>query len=141
MKFKSRRDTVTTISIWLTAGLIIIPFFTRELISFFILTPICSMLLWCWFQTDYTIKDAEIRIRCGPFRKRVQIAEIKRIEATRTLVTTFSLGLSLKRIIIHYGAGYSLVEISPQQQDEFIEAVTAINPHIELRGLADPKPR
>ncbi|MCM3759187.1 PH domain-containing protein [Alkalihalobacillus oceani] len=141
MKFKSRRDPITTIAIWLTAGLIFLPVFTRELISFFIITPICAMLLWCWFQTDYTVEGTEIGIRCGPFRKRVQIAEIKRIEATRTLVTTFSLGLSLKRIIIHYGAGYSLVEISPQQQDEFIKAVTAINPHIELPGLADPKPR
>ncbi|MCM3715194.1 PH domain-containing protein [Alkalihalobacillus oceani] len=141
MNFKSRRDTVTTVTIWLTASLMIIPFFTRELISFFILAPICTLLLWCWFQTDYTLKHDEIRIRCGPFRKRIQIAEIRRIEATSSLVTTFSLGLSLKRIIIHYGAGYSLVEISPQQQDEFIKAVTAINPHIELSGLADPKPR
>ncbi|MBX3696339.1 MAG: PH domain-containing protein [Dokdonella sp.] len=72
---------------------------------------------WILLSTRYTIDPPELRIRCGPFRWRIPIAEITALAATRNPLS--SPALSLDRIRISYSAGRSLM-ISPQDADRFV---------------------
>lgn len=73
--------------------------------------------VWILVSTRYTIDPPELRIRCGPFRWRIPIAEITALAATRNPLS--SPALSLERIRISYSAGRSLM-VSPQDADRFV---------------------
>jgi hypothetical protein len=78
--------------------------------------------LWILSSTCYTIDPPELRIRCGPFRWRIPIAEISAMTATRNALS--SPALSLERIRISYSAGRSLM-ISPRDADRFMHELEA----------------
>lgn len=72
---------------------------------------------WILLSTRYTIDPPELRIRCGPFRWQIPIAEITALAPTRNPLS--SPALSLDRIRISYSKGRSLM-VSPQHTDRFV---------------------
>lgn len=79
-----------------------------------------SLQLWLLRATDYTVDGTELRIRCGPFRWRIALQDIRRVTPTRSLLS--SPALSLDRLRIDYGDGRALM-VSPADKDGFIAAV------------------
>jgi hypothetical protein len=73
--------------------------------------------LWILASLRYFLSDDALRIRCGPFRMRVPIAEISSITPTRNPLS--SPALSLDRLRIEYGAGRAIM-ISPEPREEFL---------------------
>jgi hypothetical protein len=74
-------------------------------------------LLWILGTTYYIVSEAEVLIRCGPFKIRIPIDQITKIERTRNPLS--SPALSLDRIAISYGSsGYCMV--SPKDSDGFL---------------------
>ena len=79
-----------------------------------------GLVLWVLGATDYRVADGVLRIRSGPFRWRVPVAQITAVERTRSPLS--SPALSLNRLRIRYGAG-QVVMVSPRDGEAFLRAL------------------
>lgn len=88
-----------------------------------------SLLLWLWFGTSYKIEEELLKIKSGPFRSTVNIEDIKRLNATKTLLA--GPALSIDRIeILH--KKYDIAIVSPKDRTEFVQALLTKNKCIEV---------
>ncbi|MDE7410941.1 MAG: PH domain-containing protein [Paramuribaculum sp.] len=79
-------------------------------------------------HTDYTIDGATLHIRCGIlYRMDLPISQISEITHKSTILS--SPALSAKRIGLKYGKK-NWVYVSPKNQEEFIAALSTLNPAI-----------
>lgn len=95
---------------------------------------ILSLALLCWIisKTFYEIKNDSLLIcKSGPFKKKIQIKNIKRIEFHNGLIipSLWKLSLSDKGIIIFYNQ-FDDIYISPKNADKFLTELLKINPNI-----------
>ena len=138
MRFKSRKDWWLTIIIWGSvlvaigsAGYgLIVKYAT--LLEFFIII-LCAIvvpifMLWFWFTTEYIIAENHLIIRCGPFKNKILLKNIKSVRKTKNPLS--SPALSLRRLEISYDT-YNSVLISPKNREEFIKTLTEQYPHIK----------
>lgn len=72
--------------------------------------------VWLLLATYYVISDDKLTIRSGPFRWKISLVDIHKIESSNSPLS--SPALSLKRLRIEYGVGKSIL-ISPKEQAEF----------------------
>lgn len=86
-----------------------------------IFVPIATLGLglpvWVLLDTCYTLSPTSIDVRCGPFRHKVPINQIKEIRPTRSMLS--SPALSLDRLEIRYGDLSSII-ISPLHREQFL---------------------
>ncbi len=80
-----------------------------------IIVLIGSMLI----GTHYTVAGNTLRVACGPFRWKVPIDSIQKVEATRSPLS--SPALSLDRLRIHYGK--RRIMVSPSDRTGFLKAI------------------
>ena len=130
MYFPSKRDWWLGLLIW---GLMLsaaVPAFLKpgkgQLI---IMVAVILFVGWVWFGTGYEISHDELRIRCGPFRQRIPLQEIKEIKKTRSPLSAPA--CSLDRMEIKYGKS-KRVMISPADKENFIKAIVEKSQHIQL---------
>lgn len=97
--------------------------------QFIIMIAVILFVGWIWFGTGYEILDDELRIRCGPFRQRIPLQEIKEIKKTRSPLSAPA--CSLDRMEIKYGKS-KRVMISPADKENFINTIVEKSPHIQL---------
>jgi hypothetical protein len=130
MYFPSKRDWWLGLLIWGLMLLAAIPAFLQpgkgQLI---IMIAVILFIGWIWFGTGYEILDDGLKIRCGPFRKRIPLQEIREIKRTRSPLS--SPACSLDRMEIKYGKS-KRVMISPADQEGFIKMLTGKSPQIHL---------
>lgn len=72
------------------------------------------------FTTDYSVDSETLRIRAGPFRWRIKLSEIEKVEPSNSPLS--SPALSLKRLKITYSGGRTIL-VSPQDRSGFQEAI------------------
>jgi membrane protein YdbS with pleckstrin-like domain len=93
----------------------------REPLHAVIVVPIvllgAVLPLWLLRTTDYTLNAAELLVRCGPFKWRIPLGDIRTVTATRNPLS--SPALSLDRLRIDYGPLKSIM-ISPADQERFL---------------------
>ena len=83
--------------------------------------------LWIVAATGYRVEGGDLLIRSGPMRWRIAVDDIRKIEPSRSWLS--SPALSLDRLCIHHGrAGRVLV--SPRHKDAFVQALLRQNPRI-----------
>src|SRR5699024_11887301 len=88
-----------------------------------------ALLLWLWFGTNYKIEEKLLKIKSGPFRSTVNIEDIKRLNATKTLLA--GAALSIDRIeILH--RKYDIAIVSPKDRTEFVQALLTKNKCIKI---------
>lgn len=73
--------------------------------------------LWLLVSTRYRLGRGQLLVRSGPFKWRIQVADITNITPTSSPLS--SPALSLDRLRIDYGRGKSLM-ISPLHKDRFL---------------------
>ena len=90
---------------------------------------LATLYLPALLNTYYAVDDAgTLRVKCGfYFNTKIDIASIRKIENTRTLLG--SPALSLDRIEIFYNQ-FDTIVISPEDKPGFIAALQNINPAI-----------
>lgn len=76
--------------------------------------------LWLLMATDYRIEAGMLKIRSGPFRWVVPIANIHSVTASRSALS--SPALSLNRLEVTYGEGKRIL-VSPKDRDGFLGAL------------------
>ncbi len=121
MYFPSKRDAWLGILLW---GMVGVGFFLAlrdlDIAGLYITVPLLLLAGWIWFFTGYTITDEELLVRCGPFRKRLPLKQIKRVKESRNPLA--SAALSMERLEIHTERRFPVI-ISPKDRDGFLDAL------------------
>ncbi|GIP61868.1 hypothetical protein J32TS6_04230 [Virgibacillus pantothenticus] len=132
MVFPSKKDRWITVLLWGIAIVgLLIPIRTGNLLSVLLILPLIGLLLWFWFRTDYRIIGEKLKIRYGPVRQTINIKEIQVIFKAKKNPLAAAPALSLDRIVLHCGK-FNVTSISPQDKQQFLQALVAINPHIKM---------
>ena len=99
----------------------------------FICLPIIGLFIWCWRTTYYIVAKDLLIAKCGPFRWKIPIDDIKVIRLDqKTIGGTWKPTLSWNCIEIENKNGWSIY-ISPEKQDDFIGQLTTLNSTIKIR--------
>lgn len=130
MYFKSKKDTWFALLIW---GVIILMMWLmivdKSIIIYITGILTIFLFLWFWFGTSYKIKEKQLKIKSGPFRYTVNIEDIKKLKASKTLLA--GPALSIDRIeILH--KKYDVTIVSPKDKSEFIRTLLTKNKYIEI---------
>ena len=130
MYFPSKRDLWLGLLIWGLMLLGAVPAFLKPGKGpLMIMIAVILFVGWIWFGTGYEISENELKIRCGPFRQRISLQEIKEIKRTRSPLS--SPACSLDRMEIKYGIS-KRVMISPADKEGFIKMLMGKSPQIRL---------
>lgn len=139
MRFPSRKDRWLAVIIWFSIILIVIcglaPFFAEEIpdsvtiILLIIMWGMAALMIWMWMGTYYVLEDDHLLIRFGPVSKRLPYAKIRKINQTRSVLSSFA--LSTRRLEIRYNR-FDLVYISPEEEDRMLELLRERCPHAEF---------
>lgn len=101
----------------------------------FIMISIIVTLIWILLDTKYSIKEEVISFNSGPFRGKININSIRKIEHHSGLIVpvTYKPALDTKGLIIHYNS-FDDIYISPKDEEVFLEELLKINPKIVIVG-------
>ena len=91
------------------------------------------MLIWILLDTNYSIKEEILYFYSGPFRGKININTIRKIERHSGLIVpvTYKPALNTNGLIIHYNS-FDDIYISPNQEAIFLEELIKINPNIKV---------
>lgn len=130
MYFHSKKDMWIGSVIWLGMVIPFIAFlFDSIWLGVLIMIPIVILTGWVWFGTFYAIDNDNLNIKCGPFREKIPLKDIKNIRETRNAAS--SAALSLDRIEIKYGRNKKTI-ISPVKKSEFIGMIKSKCPDVNI---------
>ncbi|MGM8215444.1 PH domain-containing protein [Bacillaceae bacterium W0354] len=130
MFFPSKKDLLFWFLLWGSALLMILPgIIALDLITFLVMAPWGLALIWLWYTTGYLIEEDTLIVKFGPFKKKININNIRSLSKTKNLLS--SPALSLDRIEVTYN-NYDFIYISPLHQKEFIQFLLNVNPKINL---------
>ena len=103
------------------------------LVPFVILSAYAIFLIWILKSTNYYISDNYLACKSGPFRIKIAIEKIKKVEENDSWIKTtiFKPALSHKGFYIYYDR-YECVFVSPQNKKLFAFALKEINPNIQF---------
>lgn len=85
--------------------------------------------LWLLASTWYELADGHLLVRCGPFRTRIALDQIRSVKPSRSLASAPA--LSLDRLAIAYGR-FGTVLISPRDKAGFIAALRQQAPGVQI---------
>lgn len=92
--------------------------------------------IWVWVRTGYKIEKGSVQITSGPFRKTIQIDEIKTVSTHKTFIGAVGFfsgpALSIHQLEILYGPDHDVINISPKNKDNFMRTIVAENPHVRI---------
>lgn len=144
MHFQSKKDFNYGLIYWgqVVLVLILIMFFSMKnsqfdwflAIAIVVFSIYLLYLLSVWFGTSYKLEDQSLIVRSGPFRKRIHIEEIKKLEVISHYkgAAIIAPALSFHRINIFYGKDYHLISISPKDQKGLLKQLQQSNKEIKL---------
>ncbi len=92
---------------------------------------VSALVLWILLGTYYFISNAHLYYRCGPFRGKINIMNIRKVEHDNHFIKTslMKLGLSRKGFKIYYDK-FDDIYLSPKDKESFLEVLLSINPNI-----------
>ncbi len=98
-----------------------------------IVIGIISMIIWILLDTKYSINAEILFFYSGPFRGKININSIRKIEHHSGLIVpvTYKPALDTKGLIIYYNS-FDDIYISPKEVDIFLEELLKINPNITV---------
>lgn len=128
--------------LWLTViALLITPFIpdfgeenlTVEIIGFIIIYAVSGLLIWILLDTKYRINKEDFYYCCGPFRGKIAIDKIRKIERWNKwyVTSTMKPALDSDGLIIYYEK-FDDIYISPKNKENFIKLLLEINPNIQV---------
>jgi hypothetical protein len=115
--------------ILLLGGLSLFIIIDRAWTTLLVILLTSGFITYLYTHTYYTIMDNVLSVSTGLGKLAIDIASIKAIEETNTVLSAPA--LSLDRIEIFYNR-YDSVVISPPDKTVFIAHLKSINNHIEL---------
>lgn len=95
---------------------------------------VIGLLSWLWFGTSYVLDGSELRVRCGPMRKRIPLNRIRYVRPAWSLQSAPA--LSLRRLHLGIENGRAVVElpIAPAEPQRFIAELQQRCPNLVVHG-------
>lgn len=95
-----------------------------------IVLPIILLITYLFITTHYTIKGEHLIIKCGfLYHKKISIKQVEKITETNNPLSAPATSLDRLQIT---GNQANDILISPKHKKEFIAAMLALNPNIEV---------
>ena len=139
--FVSSKNSYSCAFLWIISiGLLIIVLIEKpeaEAPSIYIFNTIMigiiSMIIWILLDTKYSINGEILYFYSGPFRGKININSIRKIEHHSGLIVpvTYKPALDTKGLIINYNS-FDDIYISPKEVNVFLEELLKINPNITV---------
>jgi hypothetical protein len=138
---RSRGFAIFLLSIWLVLAFVVfaLPYLLGQnpkikefAVSGIILTLIFALFYWFWTGTHYTIIRDLLIIKCGPFKWKIDIHDIRQVK-----VGQLSIGglikptLAWKSMELKYKK-YGTMHISPKNPDRFLGILKNINQEMNV---------
>ena len=138
-RFLSTKNKITIIMLWglvaFMSSMIAIGLIQEHLscTPIVILSLVTALIIWVLLDTRYVIKNHFLLYRSGPFRGRVDIEKIQKIQyfSGKEVPVTKKPALDTKGFIIS-SQSFADLYVSPQKKEIFIEELLKINPRIEV---------
>lgn len=89
------------------------------------------LCLWTLYGTRYVLTRDRLRIRCGPFRSSIRLADIRAVVPVRNLLSGAALARDRLHVQTRRGAG---AYISPADRDRFLQDLRAREPQLAAEG-------
>ncbi len=142
MKFKSRKDPLihlifigfpvfllgTSIAQLISKGTPVDP---ENIIGVLVSLTASWFLLFCYFNTSYSIKERYLFYKSGPIQDKIEIHQISTIIKGNSKWSGIRPALATNGLTIKFGS-YGEVYISPETNDSFIEKILELNNQIEI---------
>lgn len=92
---------------------------------------VLTLLLWMALGTHYVVTDRELLYRSGPFRGKIAISKIRKLEYDDRFFkqSLLRLGMDTKGLTVHYDK-FEDIYISPRHRDAFVAELCRLNPEI-----------
>lgn len=97
-----------------------------------LMLALAAFTLWIYGSTHYTLAGAELIIRCGPFRWRVELDSIDEVSPSRNPLS--GPAFSLDRLHIKYRGSRMGILISPREKTAFLLDLVSRCPDLKLEG-------
>ena len=140
--FSAAKSNFTTILLWAMALIIPLPMIlfggevdlkTRIFLGL-LFFGFSGFFLWIWFDTNYKTDDEWLYYASGPFRGKIRIATIRRIEYDNRLMKTSMYRPALDHHgLIAYYEKYEDIFIAPKDKESLIAVLKIVNPEIEIQ--------
>ena len=88
------------------------------------------LFIWIYFSTKYAIINEEFHYQSAFIKGKIPIAKIKKIQKNKTLWAGVKPAMATKGLIIQYG--FDEVYVAPENNQLLIDALTIINPSINV---------
>jgi len=141
MKFKSRKDRLTLITIYglitILIGLFILDFINGgiekgEIWQYLVILGVIVLLISVLHGTNYELTEKYLKYNCGPIRGKIEINRINTIIKDKTQWVGFKPATARKGLIIKYDK-YNDLYISPNTNELFIEKILELNKEIKIK--------
>ena len=92
-------------------------------------------LIWTYKTTFYKIENSDLYWKSGPFKGKIDISKINKIEYHKGIIvpTIWKPALSHIGLIITYNK-YDDIYISPEKSEQFITQLLETNPNITIKN-------
>ncbi|KJS05355.1 MAG: hypothetical protein VR77_08905 [Flavobacteriales bacterium BRH_c54] len=137
MKFSSRKDILFTVLIlgvsFLLIGLTFLQLYQGKEWHWanLLVFAVIFLLLWIYFDTSYLLTKEHLIYKSGPIRGKINIADIREVEANKTLYVGIKPALARKGLIIKYNQ-YNEIYISPNTNTSFVKKLLELNAEIKV---------
>jgi len=137
MKFSSRKDILFTVLIlgvsFLLIGLTFLQLYQGKEWHWanLLVFAVIFLLLWIYFDTSYLLTKEHLIYKSGPIRGKINIADIREVEANKTLYVGIKPALARKGLIIKYNQ-YNENYISPNTNTSFVKKLLELNAEIKV---------
>ena len=105
------------------------------LVLFSIHFLVILFLVWTYKTTFYKIENSDLHWKSGPFKGKIDISKINKIEYHKGIIvpTIWKPALSHIGLIITYNK-YDDIYISPEKSEQFITQLLETNPNITIKN-------
>ncbi|MEO8886435.1 MAG: PH domain-containing protein [Mucilaginibacter sp.] len=135
MTYESKKDWVLPAAMGVLLIITILPVSDGKWGVVLLIAPVLAWFLWMWFDTYYIIKDGELFYKSSFMKGSVPISTMHQIIRHNKGLHSCSLkpALSIKGLIIKYNRWDDMF-VSPENAEQFIAELQAINPAITVVG-------
>lgn len=104
--------------------------------AYVIIIPSVGLLLWILLQTGYAIDSTYLYYFQGPFRGKILISSVRKVERDESWIKGSLLkpALDQRGMIIAYGT-FDTIFIAPKNRKLFLATLLERNPSIEIKGF------
>lgn len=132
MKFNAKKDTTYRVLVWGSALLFLgisvglfVPIYNKAGLAASLIVGLLFgisglIILWFWYSTYYILTDDTLIINLGPFKRKIALHAIKKIEKTNTQLA--SVALAKERYYLYYNANDYTI-IAPENINKFVQII------------------